>query len=464
MVPIYLNWLDHLLLELLSVGSVFAGESYNTAFTNAKAGMERVDKEKVQRIVYEMSKGYKYFQNEERKEALMKQKIEHMRDRCANLSSSDLTNYQKVVDRRIVELEATRDLSRIWLHVDMDAFYASVETVSDPSLKGKRMAVGGLSMISPLLIMRYALVFNWNYDPHFIAGSLDEAYLDITEVCQERGLSGGEVCSDIYKPNGQFVLQNDRSTVMTFVSSLPVRKVCRHFFVGWTGAWRNRPSDQEQSCYSLQRYTCSSDDILKHATKLLKAELPVSVRKFELMPETLYLTINLVDRFLSLTMVPRRELQLLGLGAMLIACKYEEIWAPEVEWYITVPAPYVFLARYVKASGPCDIEMEKLVFYLVELGLMQYSIVVLNCPSILAASAVYVARQILKKTPFWTETLKHHAGYSEDEIMGHAKMLMKLRDSASESTLSAVFKKYSVSENAEVALLPWLDDLSVSCS
>lgn len=58
--------------------------------------MEGVDKEKVQRIVYEMSKGSKYFQNEERKEALMKQKIEHMRDRCAKLSSSDLSNYQKV--------------------------------------------------------------------------------------------------------------------------------------------------------------------------------------------------------------------------------------------------------------------------------------------------------------------------------------------------------------------------------
>ncbi|CAA7019595.1 unnamed protein product, partial [Microthlaspi erraticum] len=91
-------------------------------------------------------------------------------------------------------------------------------------------------------------------------------------------------------------------------------------------------------------------------------------RKFELMPETLYLTINLIDRFLSLTMVPRRELQLLGISAMLIACKYEEIWAPEVndfvcisdkaysreevlameksilrqvEWCITVPTPYV---------------------------------------------------------------------------------------------------------------------------
>ncbi|KAG7572566.1 Cyclin C-terminal domain [Arabidopsis suecica] len=85
----------------------------------------------------------------------------------------------------------------------------------------------------------------------------------------------------------------------------------------------------------------------------------------------------------------------------------------QVEWYITVPTPYVFLARYVKASVPCDIEMEKLVFYLAELGLMQYPIVVLNRSSILATSAVYVdvAHQILKKTPFWTETLKHHIGY-----------------------------------------------------
>lgn len=58
--------------------------------------MEGVDKEKVQRIVYEMSKGSKYFQNEERKEALMNQKIEHMRDRSAKLSFSDLSNYQKV--------------------------------------------------------------------------------------------------------------------------------------------------------------------------------------------------------------------------------------------------------------------------------------------------------------------------------------------------------------------------------
>jgi DNA polymerase kappa len=57
-------------------------------------------------------------------------------------------SYLQVADRRILELEATRDLTRIWLHVDMDAFYAAVETLSNPSLKGKPMAVGGMSMIS----------------------------------------------------------------------------------------------------------------------------------------------------------------------------------------------------------------------------------------------------------------------------------------------------------------------------
>lgn len=54
----------------------------------------------------------------------------------------------QVADKKILELEATRDLTKVWLHVDMDAFYAAVETLNDPSLKGKPMAVGSMSMIS----------------------------------------------------------------------------------------------------------------------------------------------------------------------------------------------------------------------------------------------------------------------------------------------------------------------------
>lgn len=58
--------------------------------------MEGVDKEKVQKIVYEMSKGSKYFENEERKEAFIKQKIDNMRARCSKLTGVDVSHYQMV--------------------------------------------------------------------------------------------------------------------------------------------------------------------------------------------------------------------------------------------------------------------------------------------------------------------------------------------------------------------------------
>jgi hypothetical protein len=44
---------------------------------------------------------------------------------------------------------------------------------------------------------------------------------------------------------------------------------------------------------------------------------------FKLVPETLYLTINLIDRYLQLKEVPRPKLQLVGVTSLLIASKYE---------------------------------------------------------------------------------------------------------------------------------------------
>ncbi|KAF3661165.1 putative 3-oxoacyl-[acyl-carrier-protein] reductase FabG-like [Capsicum annuum] len=51
--------------------------------------------------------------------------------------------------------------------------------------------------------------------------------------------------------------------------------------------------------------------------------------EFELNPETLYLTMYILDRYLSVETASRRELQLVGISAMLIASKYEETWAPK---------------------------------------------------------------------------------------------------------------------------------------
>ncbi|XP_059646030.1 G2/mitotic-specific cyclin S13-7-like [Cornus florida] len=201
--------------------------------------------------------------------------------------------------------------------------------------------------------------------------------------------------------------------------------------------------------------------------------------KFELMPETLYLTINIVDRYLSINTVSRRELQLVGMGAMLMASKYEEIWAPEVndfvcisdraysheqvlimekrilgglEWNLTVPTPYVFLVRFIKASDP-DQNMENMVYFLAELGMMNYTTII-YCPSMIAASAVYAARCTLNKTPLWNETLKRHTGFSEPQLRDCAKLLVSLHLMASENKLKVIHRKYSNPQRGAVALLP----------
>lgn len=200
--------------------------------------------------------------------------------------------------------------------------------------------------------------------------------------------------------------------------------------------------------------------------------------KFELMPETLYLTFYIIDKYLSMEQVKRRELQLVGVSSMLIASKYEEIWAPQVEdfisisdraynqeqilhmektilnkleWSLTVPTPYVFLVRFIKAAMS-DKELEHMVHFFAELGLLQYKMMIECRPSMVAASAVYVARCTLNKSPVWTESLKWHTGFSEGELADCARMLVSSHVAAPDGKLRAVYKKYSGVEFGAVAL------------
>ncbi|KAG5053244.1 hypothetical protein JHK87_005442 [Glycine soja] len=235
---------------------------------------------------------------------------------------------------------------------------------------------------------------------------------------------------------------------------------------------------EEEGC--VHDYMGSQPDINAKMRSILVDWLIEVHRKFELMPETLYLTLNIVDRFLSVKAVPRRELQLVGISSMLIASKYEEIWAPEVndfecisdnayvsqqvlmmektilrklEWYLTVPTPYHFLVRYIKASTPSDKEMENMVFFLAELGLMHYPTAILYRPSLIAAAAVFAARCTLGRSPFWTSTLKHYTGYSEEQLRDCAKIMVNLHAAAPGSKLRAVYKKFCNSDLSAVALL-----------
>ncbi|URE17887.1 Cyclin, C-terminal domain [Musa troglodytarum] len=161
--------------------------------------------------------------------------------------------------------------------------------------------------------------------------------------------------------------------------------------------------------------------------------------------------------YLSKEKVSGTELPLVGINALLIASKYEEsgpqknidygdilrhaytkeqMLAKErdimktLKWKLSVPTQFVFLVCFLKAAM-CDKELEHMVFFLAELGLMHYSMIT-YWPSVAAASAVYAARSTLKRTPLWTQTLMHHTGYLEHQLRKCARQLVIFHPSAAE--------------------------------
>jgi cyclin B len=63
---------------------------------------------------------------------------------------------------------------------------------------------------------------------------------------------------------------------------------------------------------------------------------------FKLKTETLFLNINIIDRYLSLINVPKKELQLVAICSMSLACKYEEVSHPKVHKFSTFLSIYSY--------------------------------------------------------------------------------------------------------------------------
>eukprot|EP00249_Psilotum_nudum_P023718 c28960_g1_i4 orf=981-2432(-) len=234
---------------------------------------------------------------------------------------------------------------------------------------------------------------------------------------------------------------------------------------------------EAQSCVSPDYMSRQADINEKMRAILIDWLIEVHL-KFKLMPETLFLTTNLIDRYLSCECVLRKNLQLVGVTAMLVASKYEEIWAPEVQDFVfisdnaytreqvlkmekdmlnklkfnlTVPTPYVFLKRFLKVAAS-DGQMDMMAFFLVELSLTEY-VMLRSSPSLLAAAAVYTAQQTLKRVPSWDTMLQRHTGYSEMQLRECASMIVSFHRKAGKGNLTVVHKKYSGPKFHSVASL-----------
>ncbi|KAG9328099.1 hypothetical protein JZ751_016558, partial [Albula glossodonta] len=163
---------------------------------------------------------------------------------------------------------------------------------------------------------------------------------------------------------------------------------------------------------------------------------------FNLLQETLFMATAILDRFLQDSPVPKNTLQLVGITAMLIASKYEEMYPPTVKEFAYItnqaytcaeirnmemdilrclqynlgrPAPIQFLRRASKV-GDVEVKVHTLAKYLLELTLLDYDMVHYP-PSLIAAA---------------TPSLQHYIGYTEESlvpVMVHiTKMLVRINN------------------------------------
>ena len=187
--------------------------------------------------------------------------------------------------------------------------------------------------------------------------------------------------------------------------------------------------------------------------------------KFNLLPETLFLTVNYIDRFLSKRKVSLSRFQLVGAVAFFIAAKYEEINCPTVqevafmadnaytideflkaerfmvdvlEFDMGWPGPMSFLRRTSKADD-YDYETRTLAKYFLEITIMDARFVA-SPPSWLAAGAHYLSRVLLSRGE-WTEAHVFYSGYTERQLRPLAEQLLENCRFA-EKNHKAIFEKY----------------------
>ncbi|KAI0100646.1 cyclin-like protein [Nemania sp. FL0031] len=199
---------------------------------------------------------------------------------------------------------------------------------------------------------------------------------------------------------------------------------------------------RDLECKSIPnpQYMNHQDDIGWRTRGILIDWLIEVHTRFHLLPETLFLTINIIDRFLSKKVVQLDRLQLVGITAMFIASKYEEVLSPHVSNFkhvaddgfteeeilsaerfilgtlnydLSYPNPMNFLRRISKADN-YDIPTRTIAKYLMEISLLDHRFMGYR-PSHVAAAAIYFARLVFDRGE-WNETMTYYAGYTEAEI------------------------------------------------
>ncbi|KAJ8385177.1 hypothetical protein AAFF_G00192280 [Aldrovandia affinis] len=200
--------------------------------------------------------------------------------------------------------------------------------------------------------------------------------------------------------------------------------------------------------------------------------------EYKLQNETLYLAVNYIDRFLSSMSVLRGKLQLVGTAAMLLASKFEEIYAPEVAEFVYItddtytkkqvlrmehlilkvlsfdlapPTINQFLTQYF-LHQPVDNKVESLSMFLGELSMVESDPFLKYLPSQTAAAAFVLANHTLTGGS-WSQSLVEFTDYSLEDLMPCITDLHETYLNAARHPQQSVREKYKASKYHEVSLI-----------
>ena len=207
--------------------------------------------------------------------------------------------------------------------------------------------------------------------------------------------------------------------------------------------------------------------------------------KFQFRDETLFMTILIIDRFCTIRQISRIKLQLLGVTAMMIACKHEEIDLPKMEDFIYItdnaytkedivnlefeilialnfellyPSPIKFF-EYLSVNFNFDKKAHCMGKYLMESFLLDMKYVKYKA-SVISCACVYIVMKFFKMEGYQESYSNKYFLLNENERLpvGHgvkdcAQDICIFVDNIKNSNYLACFKKYSKDEFEKVALL-----------
>ena len=229
----------------------------------------------------------------------------------------------------------------------------------------------------------------------------------------------------------------------------------------------------EEKFLADPKYMSRQSDI-NHRMRAILIDWLIDVHlKYGLVPQTMYIAVNLIDRYLEKNETSRAKLQLVGVTAMFIACKYEEIYPPDLKDFvyitdgayvkqdvldmeykmlkslnfsITFPTQWNIFEIFKKKLD-LDDKTVKLAWFLMELCLIDYKSLKFKM-SIIAASAILIA---IKTLGIYNNDFSDIIGIEENKLDECCKEIYNFYVYNSTHNLQAIRKKFSTLRYYEVS-------------